>query len=346
MDGVNFLSAAKNFFREDTGEIVGSYFDGETIFLVRLTDIVDTAEISADGEDFAQLAEKISVACRQRGWQTQNVGYCLRERDAVTYQSEMPNVPEKDFPALVKTWSQAQAGIDAASSFATVDGGLWMETLPRATADEICAAFRKFNLNLTALSVMPSNLLTKITPFDRARFIAEIVEKKTSPNLLRQRATSLNVQKIASSVAVIFLVAAFVTATRIFEDWYAAANELDAAKLAVNNLRNDLNLKNFFDEDIGELQRLNNLTVAAAATKTFGVLINFGKVASGDVHLTNIRVDENSAEINGRATNSDAVKSCLARVKNSVTARARHENSSAGDDGEITFAIRADLNTD
>ena len=344
MDVARFFLAAKNFFREDTGEIVGSYFDGETIFIVRLTDTVDTCEISADGEDFAQLAEKISVACRQRGWQTQNVGYCLRERDAVTFQSELPNVPEKDFPALVKTWSQAQAGIDAANSFATVDGGLWMETLPRATADEICAAFRKFNLNLTALSVMPANLLAKITPFDRARFIAEIAEKKTSPNLLRQRATSLDVKKLSAAVAVIFLVAALVTAIQIFADWRTAANEFNAAKLAVDNLRDDISLKKFFDEDVGELQRLNNLTVGVAATKTFNALINFGNVASGDVHLTNLRVDENSAEIDGLATNSDAVKSCLARVKNSVTARARHENSSTGDDGDIVFAIRADLN--
>lgn len=345
MDVANFFSATKNFFREDTGCVVGAYFDGETVFLVRLTDTFNTAEISADDTDFAHIAEKISVVCRGRGWQTQTVGFCLRESDAVTYQSEMPNVPEKDFPALVKTWSQAQAGTDATNSFAKVNGGLWMETLPRATTDEICAAFRKFNLNLVALSVMPSDLLTKRTPLDRAYFIANVAEKKTSPNLLRRQDNSLNMRKISAVFAVTFLVAALVTASMTFADWFAATNELEAANVALNELRDDISLKKFFDEDIDALRRLNNLTVDNKTT-TFSLLINFGKVASGDVHLTNLRVDENFAEVNGLAKNSEAVKSCLARVKSSVTPRARLENSSTRDDGEITFAIRADLQTD
>ena len=346
MDGVNFLAAAKDFFREDTGDVVGAYFDGETIFLARLTDIFDTTEIAADGEAFAHIAEKISVVCRERGWKTSTVGFCLRERDAVTLQTDVTNVPEKDFPALVESWSRAQTGIDAASSFTKTDGGLWMETLPRSRVDEICAAFQKFGLNLTALSVMPTNLLTKKNPLDRARFIASVAANKTSPNFLRRRGTSFNAKKISAALAIIFMVWTFVRAAGIFADWYAAANELDAANLALNELRDDINLKKFFDEDIDALRRLNNLTVAVAATKTFGLLINFGKVASGDVHLTALRVGENSAEVNGLATNADAVKICLARVKSSVTQRARLENSSAGDDGEITFAIRADLKTD
>lgn len=344
MDVARFLTAAKNFFREDTGCVVGAYFDGETIFLAR-SDTFDMTEISADDGDFLYLAEKISAVCSQRGRQPQTVGFCLRERDAVTYQSEMPNVPEKDFPALVKTWSQAQAGTDAANSFAKIDGGLWMETVPRSTVDEICAAFRKFGLNLVALSVMPAKPSAKITPLERVHFIADVAANKTLPNLIRRRGTSLNAKKISAAVAIIFLVAALVTAATTFAAWLEASNELDAASLALTELRDELALKKFFDEDVDALRRLNNLTVAVTASTTFSLLINFGKVASGDVNLTAFRVDKNSAEIGGRATSSDAVKSCLVRVKNSVTSRARLENSSERDDGEITFAIRADLNT-
>ena len=345
MDVSSFLSAAKNFFREDTGDVVGVYFDGETIFLARLTDTFEATEIAADGDDFARLAEKISDVCNGRGWQTQSVGFCLRERDAVTYRSEISNVPEKDFPALVESWSRAQAGNDAVSSFAKVDGELWMETLPRSTVDEICAAFRKVNLNLTALSVMPADLLTKKTPLERALFIADVAANKTSPNLLHTHGTSLDAKKLSTAVVVIFFVAALVTASMTFAAWFEAANELDAANRALNELRDDINLKKFFDEDVDALRRLNNLT-ADNATTTFNALINFGKVASGDVHLTSLRVDETSAEVDGLATNADTVKSCLARVKSSVTQAARLENSSARDDGEITFAIRADFIND
>ena len=103
-----------------------------------------------------------------------------------------------------------------------------------------------------------------------------------------------------------------------------------------------MSLKNLIDDDIAELRRLNNLTATVNA-KTFNLLINLGKSFGGDVHLTNIRVDENSAQLDGLATSTEIVKSCLARVKNSVTQSARLENSSARDDGEISFAIRADL---
>lgn len=346
MDVANFLSAAKNFFREDIGEVVGAYFDGETIFLVRLTDTVETCEIASDGDDFAHVAEKISVVCRQRNWQTQSVGLCLREVDAVTYQTELANVPEKDFPAMVESWSRAQSGKDAANSFARVGSQLWMETIPRATADEICAAFRNVGLNLTALSVMPPDLLTKKNPLDRAKFIADVAANKTSPNLLRTRHTSFNAKKFSAAIAAIFLLAALVTAAGTLADWFAASNELDAAKLAVNEMRDDLSLKKFFDEDIDALRRLNNLTVNVSAPKTFNALINLGKVAGGDVRLTAASVDENSAHVDGLATNADAVKSCLARVKSFVNQRARLENSSARDDGEITFAIRADFIND
>ena len=344
MDVARFLALTKNFFREDTSEFVGAYFDGETIFLVRQTETFEVCEVAADGDDFERLAEKISAACRLRDWKTSAIGFCLRERDVVIFQTEISNVPEKDFPALVESWSRAQSGKDAASSFVTVGGELWMETVPNSVVNEICAAFRKFGLNLCALSVMPPELLTKNTPLDKAKFICKIAAEKTSPNLLRTRSTSLDVKKISALVAAIFLIAALVQAAEIFSDWYKVSTELDAAQLSVNELRDDLKLKNFMDEDINELRRLNTLTTTLDPTKTFNLLVNLGKVFGGDVHLTNIAVDENSARLSGSGTSTDTVKSCLSRMKNFVAQTARAENSSATEDGEIDFAIRVDLN--
>ena len=343
MDVARIFSSAKNFFSEDTNEFVGAYFDSEKIFLTRLTETFESAEISADGYEFDKIAEKISEACRQRGWNTQAVGFCLREDDAVTFQSEITNVPEKDFPAFVKSWSWAQSGNGALNSFAKVGVELWMETLPKSTANEILTAFQKCGLNLLALSIMPPDLLTKKNPLDKARFIAEVAEKKTLPNFLRPQKNSWNMRKLSAVPIIILLIIVAIQAAEISSDWRAASKELNAEKISLNELRDDLNLKKFVDDDIAEMQRLNNLTAKVDAPKTFNLLINLGKSFGGDVRLTKIRVDENSAQLDGLATSTEVVKSCLVRVKNSVTQSARLENSSARDDGEIDFKIRADL---
>lgn len=343
MDVARIFSSAKNFFSEDTNEFVGAYFDGEKIFLTRLTETFETAEISADGYEFARIAEKISEACRQRGWNTQAVGFCLREDDAVTFQTELVNVPEKDFPAFVKSWSQAQSGNGALNSFAKVGVELWMETLPKATADAILTAFQNHGLNLLALSIMPPDLLTKKNPPDKAKFICEVAAKKTLPNFLRPREISWDVRKLSAVPIAIFLIIVAVQSSKIFSDWRAASNELDAEKISFSEMHDDLSLKKIIDDDATELQRLNNLTANVNAPKNFNVLINLGKTFGGDVRLTKIRLDENSVQLDGLATNAEVVKSCLARVKNYVAQSARPENSSVRDDGEIDFTIRADL---
>ena len=174
----------KNFFREDTSEIIGAYFDGEKIFIARLTEKIETIELDADGAELEQLAEKISLACTQRAWKISSVGLCLHEGEVVTYQTEVAKIPEKEIPSLVKSWSTAQPGNDKTFSFARVGEEIWMETLPRARVEEFAAAFKKFNLNLRGLSLMPTGLLDKISPFDRAKFIAEVVRDKKKPEPL------------------------------------------------------------------------------------------------------------------------------------------------------------------
>ena len=47
----------KNFFRDDIGEVVGIYHDGEKIFLARLTDKLETLEQNFE----IDFAEKIPV---------------------------------------------------------------------------------------------------------------------------------------------------------------------------------------------------------------------------------------------------------------------------------------------
>lgn len=341
MGGGNFFERTKNFFREDTSEVVGAYFDGEKIFVARLTEKFETVEAEFDGAEIEQLAEKISLVCRQRGWKTSAVGFCLREGDAVTYLTEV-NFPEKDLPNMVKTWARSQAGEGAALSFVKVGGELWLETMPRATLDEYCAAFEKFGLKLRGLSVMPADLLTKIEPFNRVEFISRVVRERKAPNLLAARGSVWNLKKISLTAAAIFLIAIILPTTKILFDWREASAQLDAEKKSVEELREDLALKEILDADIAELNRLNKICAAQGVNSTrFNFLLNLGKISVDGAGLTNIRAEENFLEIEGLAENPDAVKNYLSRVKSLVAQNARLESSSERDGGGIVFLIRA-----
>ena len=337
------INSLKNFFREDTSEIIGAYFDGEKIFVVHLTEKFETVEVDAEIAEPESLAEKISFICRQKGWKTSLVGFCLREGDVVTFQTEVSNVPEKEISALVKSWAVAQAGVDAAFSFTKVGTELWMETLTRSKVEEFSAAFKKFGLNLRGLSVMPANLLEKIHPYDRTEFITEIVRDKKSPNLLSARGSVWNWKKISSAVAAIFFISLIIGSIKLFFDYYEASNKLDAAKISVEGLHADLALKENLDANIAELHKLNNRAAQIDSNKNFKLLINIGKISDDDIRLTKIRVEENFLELEGITDKPAAVKNYLAHVKSSVVQSARLETSSENDDGEIIFLIRASL---
>ncbi|MBD3878114.1 MAG: hypothetical protein SR1Q5_00285 [Quinella sp. 1Q5] len=336
------IDKLRKFFREDTGEIISAYFDGEKIFIARLTEKFETTTLDASDATIDELAEKISLVCKQKGWRASSVGFCLREGDAVTFQTEVGNVPEKELPAMVKSWARAQTGAEAVFSFARVGEELWMETLPRAKVEEICTAFDKFGINLRGLSVMPADLLTK-SPFDRTEFISEVVRNKKDPNLLSAWSSVWNWKKISGAAAAIFFIALVIGSAKVFVDYDAAATELNAAKASIDNIREDLTLKETLDADIDELHRLNDLAAQISTSKNLNHLINLGRIASGDVRLTKIRLEENFMEFEGLTDKADSVKNYLARVKASVIKSARLESSAERDDGDIVFVIRATL---
>lgn len=344
MNAENFLARVTKFFRADVGEVIGAYFDGEKIFVGRLTENFETIALDADSSDIERLAEKISLACRQRGWKISAVGFCLQDGDAVTYQSPVDNIPAKEIPAFVKSWAVMQSGTNAAFAFDSLGEEIWMETFPRTSTDEICAAFEKFGLNLLALSVMPADLLTKIDPLNRTKFIAEVVRQRKSPNLLSARGSAWNLKKFSQAVAAIFLAAMLVGSIKLLVEYHTASAELDAAKISIDERRDDLALKETLDADVAELHRLNELIATQNVTpKKFNLLLNLGRAAGGGVHLTKIRAEENFLHLEGISATPDAVKSYLSRVKSLVVQNARLESSTANDDGDIAFTIRATL---
>lgn len=345
MFGEGRLARTKKFFREDTGEVVSAYFDGEKIFVARLTKKFETVELDAYDLDkdlkIEQIAERISLLCIKRGWKTSAVGFCLREQDAHILRTEVDNIPEKEIPAMVKSWATAQAGADAIFSSVKVGEEVWVEALPRARYKEICAAFKKFNLNLRALSVMPADELKKIHPFERTEFITEVVRERKAPNLLSTSSSVWNWKKISQVAAGIFLIGLPICSAKLFIDYSAASNKLDAAKIAVDEISTDVALKQKLDADIAELHRLNTLAAQVNAPQNFNLLINLGKIADKNIRMKKIRLDGNSLELEGIATKPDAVKNYLARVKEFVIKSTRLESSFENDDGEIIFTMRA-----
>ena len=342
------MERVKQFFVEDMGEVIGAYFDGEKIFIARLTKKFETVEVEAYGLEIERLAEKISDVCKEKAWKTSAVGFCLREEDAVTFQTEISNVPEKEIPALVKSWAVAQAGADAIFSFTKIGEELWMETLPKSKADEIFSAFKKFGLTLRGLSIIPADVLTKIHPYERTEFIVEVVRNKSSPNLLTKRGllatrgVSFDWLKISYVAAAIFIIGLIGSSTKLFLDYSEATDNLDAAKVSVESLSEEIALKKNLDENISALHRINELAAQVEPTKNFNRLLNLGRVADKNIRLTKIRVEENSLELEGSADDSAAIKNYLGKVKGSVANTARLESSTERDD-EIFFVIRASL---
>ncbi len=338
----NFLSQVANFFREDLPEVIGAYFDGYKLFLVHMSDRVNSAEIDVDDADVEHLAEKISHVCRQHGWSTSAIGFCLREGDALTYSTDYYSVPEKEIPAFVKSWATAHSGKDALFSFTKLGNEIWMESLPRTTADELIAAYEKFGMNLRGLSVMPADKLRKSRTFAEADFIADIVRNRKAPNLLAARSV-WSFEKISAVAAAIISIALVICSAKLLTDYSDVETELDAAKQSVNELHDDIALKDNIDADIAELRRINALIAGQdISPKNFNLLLNLGKIAGGGVYLTKIRAEENFFELEGISVTPDAVKSYLSRVKSFVAQSARLERSTENDDGDIVFVIRAE----
>ena len=335
-----FFGRLVKFFREDLSEVVGAYFDGEKIFIAHLTDNFETATVDADSAEIAHIAEKISFVCRQRNWKINAVGFCLRENDAVTYRTEIKNIPAKEIPNFVQTWATAQAGNDAASAFTMIDAEIWMETLPQKKFAEIRDAFQNCGMNLRAMSLMPTDVLEKVEPISKAEFIADVVRQRTSPNFFAGQ-TEFDFGKISAAMVAVFFMAIIINSAGLYADYRAAVDESDAAKISVENLRDDLALKKDIDADAGELTRLNKIAAAKNPNPTkLNLPLNLGKVTADGIRPVKIRVDEKIFSIEGIANNPAAIKNYLGRVKNSVAKNARLENSDENDDGEIIFTIR------
>ncbi len=339
-----------NFFRDNTNEFIGIYCDDDKIFLARLTDKIETAEINfeIDAQSnipaIEQFAKATADACAKRGWKTARLGICLRDGEATTFQIEFNSVPENEIPDAVKTWALAHVGNTARYTSMKIGDDIWMETLPASIVDEYFSACKKFSMKLCALTAFPQTDSDRaVTPFNRAIFAAEIVQARKAPNILTQQFSAWNFTKISLTAAAIFVLIIAGISAKLSHDYFSALAQLESAQDFLKSQSEFLSLKENLDADVAEMKRLNNLSADQNVNvENFNLLLKIGKIANEQIHLRKMKTTGNFLELGGSAETPDAVKNYLSRLKSSTQKSVKLENSRIDDD-KISFTIRVNL---
>lgn len=331
------MISIKNFFREDFSKVVGIYFDGEEIFLSRLDGENFSAHFEVEEENFSeQLAEKVSVLCSQRGWENSKVALCLREGDSIVLPLDFDNIPENQIEAAVQTWAAAQAGQNALSTFAKVDGEFCAETISQADAEKFIAAFEKNSMTLCAMTALIGKYWK---PADKAKRAARIAAENNLPNLLLKNLSAWNFKKIFLFAAGILFLITSIVFGQIFYKFFTVQGELETLQKKLAALEDTAVLKENFDADVAAAKKLNALLASQADINKLNILIKIGQLANDKFRLTKINLSKDAAEIEGAAESSTDVKNLLGKLKSFISKNARLENISTEDDA-VTFKIR------
>ncbi len=335
-----------NFFREDLSEILGVYFDEEKIYLVRLTDKIETAEfnfeidLNSKSSQIEQLAEKIKLIGNQRGWKISKVGVVLRDGAAVTFQTEFKNIPSDEIANAVKIWATAHAQNNARYTSMQTDDEIWMEALPASIVEEYISAFEKNSMTLCALTEFPPVENERpITPFNRAVFAADIVKNKKPPNILNTKISTWNIKKISLTAAAIFLIALTGFSAKLADDYFSASKRAETALTRLNSQNDIFVLKQNLDAVTARLNQFEGLIFTQDInSQKFNALVKFGKIFDGRIILQKIKTTGETLELEGAAESPDAIKLYLSRLKTSVSSKVKL-TSSKEIDGQFIFTI-------
>jgi len=340
---LNFFDRFKNFFRADSGEVVGIYHDGEKIFLARLTDKLEVLE--QDFEiDFAdnispaeQLAEKIFFICNQHGWRTSKTALCLQEGETVTFQPDFENIPAEKIESAVKIWAEAQVGKNALYTSAEIENVFCTEAMSQKSATEYFSAWEKNSMTLCAMTSLAGNVS------DKSAYVAKLVAEKKSPNLVQNKIETWNRKKIFASVLGIFIFVTAIIFGKVFYDLKTAEENFQTAKQNISAQDDLIILQSDTEKNIAEMKIINDFLAAQIESPKLNTLIKLGKVANDKIQLEKITLSGNVAEIEGVAEKADYIRNYLRNLKVAVASNAKLENATASDGGKINFIIRLTL---
>jgi len=330
------LISLEKFFRADFSEVVGVYFDGETIFLSRNEESL-SAYFEIEEENFAeQLAEKVLLMCNKQGWDTPKIALCLREVDSTVIQADFENIPAERRESAVKSWATAQVGENALYTFAEIGGDYWAETIPTFQAERFVAAFEKNSMTLCAMTQLAGKFSDSA---DKASYISKFATEKNFPNLLKTRLSDWNFSKIFAAVVGIFFISAATIFGQMFYKNFTLHDELETLQKKIALQNDSAILNENFKSNTAESNRLNELLATQFDKTKLNILINLGKISDEKIHLTQINFAEDFAEIEGFAKDSADVKKYLGNFKNKITKNAKLEKISTEDD-KVIFKIR------
>ncbi len=335
-----------NFLREDFSEVVGAYFDGEKIYLSRhINGEIENFEVNFSFEDnvseIEQLAEKISVLCSQRGWNTSKMGLCLREGVVTTFRTPVGVVPDNEVGNALKMWAISQVGENALYDSIQTDEEIWMAAISKSTANEYVKTWQKNSMTLCALTAM-SEENNLIKPISYADFAAEVVANKKKPNFIKNQLSAWNYKKISVAIAVIFFCALLGIFAKISYEYQVASAQVEEIQKILDEHADELDLKKSVEEDIAEMKRLNALCAAQDNPfPKFNALVKIGKIADGKTYLTKIKISDNNIELEGIADNPEEIKNYVSRLK-IITPNIKPGNFSSSD-GKVKFTINLTL---
>ena len=274
------------------------------------------------------------------------MGFCLREGAAVTFQTQLLSVPQDEIDNAVKSWAIAQVGEDSLYTSIKSDGEIWMEAISKSTAKEYVTAWNKNSMTLCALTVMPEEISTQINlrkTIEYADFVAEVVKTKKVPNFLHEHLSAWNYKKISAAIVALFFFALVGIFLKTSYEYYVAAAQVEKLQATLAEHEDELRLKNFIDENISEMKRINELCAAQKnSIPTFNALVKLGKIVDGKTYLTKINISDNNVELEGVADNPDEIKNYVSRLKTNVTPNVKLGNFSSND-GETTFTVHLTL---
>ena len=340
-----------NFFREDSGEILGVYCDGEKLFLARLNDKLETTELefqiaNDDNSAVEQLAQKIKFFCNQNLLQNPKISLILRDGAAATFQTEFKNIPANEIEDAVKIWAVAHVGKEARYTSIKRGEEIWMEALPASIVEEYVSAFEKNSLQLCNLTEFPTILADADrppTPYNRAIFAADILKNKKPPNVLYVEVSTQNTNKILLTAAAIFFIAVAGFSAKLSYDYFNAATRTETAQNRFNSQNDTFTLMQDFDAVKARLKRFDAaISNQNINNENLGALIKIGKLYDGKIILDKIKATGETVELEGVAESPDAVKLYLSRLKNFVSPKVKLKNSTE-DDGQIIFSISISL---
>ena len=329
----------------------------------------DAVEIQFDdpnvGEELSiraeQLAEKVSVLCSTKGWSTSVMGLCLNKGDVVIEVDDFSNVPATEIPNAVRYRIATVGNFDVEGLHSAytelIDNRTWMEGIAKGDAQCWVDAWRKNEMNLTALTAMPDDLheLEGIDPngrevnasMARAIFSARSATSMSAPNFLIEepaRMSGWDFRKLAGLIAALVLIVLTVLFGLDSWNYREASSIFEEENRMLEELERDRRLKNFIESDLDELNKRREL-VARLSKETFpwrSVLIHFGAFHVKGVWLNEIRgAEDRSIEIRCEALSYEA----MSRFIKALEADFRHEpeiqhSQTARGGSTVEFVVR------